>query len=236
MKTIQKLTLGLLTVAGLSTSASAASVTYNFDDGAALSGGIIGNPYLVGSSVVADLAFSSAVTGDAHVTKGRINLAAAPNVTNYMYLEGAVANDSSVLLTANVASLNKLNVAQSAGLDISTFNTELEGLGGTAGKALAISGSGALTLGDLSGHGGYISACAPTATVDGGSKFPAQSSTFARVALTAAPATPAPADLRIGILDVSIAVTTANFISSGTLYAQTINLAGNSFAENVTAY
>jgi hypothetical protein len=243
MKTIQKLTLGLLTVAGLSTSASAAaSVTYNFNDGAILSGGVTGRAVLVGSLATDDLVFSSAVSDEISITKGRINLAAAPNVGTgkYMIMAGAAPDDANLLLSAAMI-LNKVNVAQTGVLDIAANATTLDAIAGVAGKALKISGSGALTLGDVSGHLGAIgtsgSYAAPTATVNGTTKFAAQDSYFAHLNLVAAPLLPASCDLHCTTLDVGFGVTTSNVIVGvpNDIYARTVNLGANSFAENVIA-
>ena len=237
------MTLGLLTVAGLSTSANAvSSVTYNFNDGAVLSGGVTGRAVLVGSAASDDLIFSSAVSDEISITKGRINLAAAPSVgaDKYMIMAGAAADDANLLLSAAMT-LNKVNVAQTGVLDIATYATTLSGIAGVAGKALKISGSGALTLADLSGHLGAIgtssSYAAPTATVNAATKFAAQDSYFARLNLVAPPLVAATCDLHCTTLDVGFGITTSNVVvdAGNEIYARTVNLGANNFAENIIA-
>ncbi len=242
MKKIQTLTLALLAVATTSALSAAASATYNFNDGAVLSGGVTGRAVLVGSATTDDLIFSSAVSDEVSVTKGRINLAAAPNVGSgkFMHLAGAADNDSSILLTAPMT-LNKVYLDRSNGIDIGANATTLDAIAGVSGAALSIAGSGTLTMHDLSGHLGSLGSSgayvAPTAVVDGSTKFAAQDSYFARVNLTVAPLAAASCDLHCTTLDVGFNITTSNVVvgSGNDLYAHTINLGSYSFAENVIA-
>jgi hypothetical protein len=73
MKTIQKLTLGLLTVAAFSTSASAAAVVdINFAEGASYAGAITGGAKFVGTG---NLAWTGSVTSTMEIASGTVKSA-----------------------------------------------------------------------------------------------------------------------------------------------------------------
>ena len=105
MKTIQKLTLGLLTVAAFSTSASASELLVNFNDGAELASVVTGSIKAVGDADASVLTLSGSATANLNANKGIVEFADQTHAASFEIsgtggLSVTGATDFSVKMTA----------------------------------------------------------------------------------------------------------------------------------------
>jgi hypothetical protein len=117
MKTIQKLTLGLLTVAAFSTSASAA-LEINFVDGAELASAVAGAVKFSGSG---DINFSGSASGVAEVVAGNVQIA-SNNALNFKMNGGSLETTAAVNL-GNMIMTQPANITLGGACSFSATST-----------------------------------------------------------------------------------------------------------------
>ena len=144
MKTIQKLTLGLLTVAAFSTSASAA-LEINFVEGAELAGNIDGAAKFNGTG---SLTLSGVVSGNAELDNGNVKIA------NPAKFGGTVTMTGGSLQATQTMIVPTLIMSQAG---ILTADADVTVADSSTG-ALTLAGSGVATLAAMSSSGGIAAA------------------------------------------------------------------------------
>ena len=122
MKTIQKLTLGLLTVAAFSTSASASELLVNFSNGAELEGDVTGSVKAVGDADASKLTLSGIASGNLNANKGIVEFADQSHAASFEIsgtggLSVTAVADFSVKMTAagQVSAADALSIGKVAG-------------------------------------------------------------------------------------------------------------------------
>ncbi|MEI7494048.1 MAG: hypothetical protein WCJ92_05570 [Alphaproteobacteria bacterium] len=122
MKTIQKLTLGLLTVAAFSTSASAASVStaveIDFTNGAELASAVTGAVKFNGAG---SINFSGSASGDAEVVSGNVKIAA--NNAPHFIMNGGSLEITAAVNLGNMIMTQPANITLGGNCSFSAMST-----------------------------------------------------------------------------------------------------------------
>lgn len=107
MKTIQKITLALLTV--VSVSSLSAAMEVNYLDGAELESAVTGAVKFVGADAAANLKFSGSATGDAELNLGNVRIS-SNNAASFTMTGGSLETTAAVDLL-NIVMTSPANIA-----------------------------------------------------------------------------------------------------------------------------
>ncbi len=148
MKTIKKITLCLLTMAGFSTwnTASAAELEVIFIDGAEFEGVITGKANFNGSG---NIILSGSATDNVRISAGNVKIAAASSLLGTVTMNGGDLEATAAMTVPSLIMSSAATLTADAAVIVATTS----GAG-----ALTLTGTGEATLAVMAGTGGITSA------------------------------------------------------------------------------
>ena len=199
MKTIQKLTLGLLTVAAFSTSASAA-LEIDFATGAEHAGNIAGAAKFKGTG---NLILSGVVSGNAELNAGNVQISAANKFGGTVTMTGGSLQATAAMTVPSLIMSSAATLTADAAVTVADSST----------GALTLAGSGVATLAAMSSSGG-IAAAAQKVKLNASSVLASATYNLSAVDID---------------VDAAISGNFATVVASGVVDATACNVAAGSF-------